>query len=77
MSDSRKKITATTVENLRQEGFSAEECATKLGVSITDYKEILKFFGIKGKHKVGVRSRVELIDDRIAEPTTTEETVNA
>lgn len=65
----RKKINKSTIEKLKEEGFSAEEVAEKLEMTITDYKEILKFFGITGRHKTGVKSRFELIDDTTLENT--------
>lgn len=67
MSTERKRVTKSSIENLRNEGFSAEEVAEKIGMSLNDYKETLKFFGIKGKHKSGVRARFHLVDDTKAE----------
>tara|TARA_R110000868_G_scaffold14414_2_gene67017 strand:- start:28777 stop:29019 length:243 start_codon:yes stop_codon:yes gene_type:complete len=72
MSTERKRVTKSSIEALREEGFGAEQISTKLGMSLNDYKDVLKFFGIKGKHKVGVKARFQLVDDTKSDEKTEE-----
>lgn len=53
------------IEQLREEGKTAEEISTILDIPINEYKTIVKLFGIKGKPKVSlevkVKSKYELV----------------
>ena len=56
-------ISKKSILEYREDGLTAPEIAEKLNLTISDYLQICKLFGIKGKPKLGVRKKYNLIDD--------------
>lgn len=56
-------ISKKSILEYRENGLTAVEIAQKLKLTISDYLQICKLFGIKGKPKSGVRKKYNLIDD--------------
>lgn len=56
-------INRSAIITLRESGKTAEEICEELKIKMSEYKEICKIFKIKGKVKISVNSKFELVDD--------------